>query len=621
MRAKYMKWLIATPALLLAGGCALVAGLGDEYTTAADAGEADGATDATADANPDSPPPADGYTITITGPNSSSDPVLLKHDRDFVATVRIARGDLFKEAVDIKLTPAAASGVTVGSGEAFTIGPGKDTHSVTFKVSAKAPLGAGAAVIHVDGSSTPNKKAFVRDIGLDVAGHPGEVDTSYRGKGAALFAHPTESWVVRSGITFGNDSIYVVGARVIRTANSTQPLSMCIDKAGAILTGSGCRFDNAQSPTGNGASELNVAAPLLDGYAITGASTILADGGAAQILVGHSAAIGSSYGKLAGQPGGARGTGLTVEPDGGAYVVAGLHSGSVFLTKLLTPSNLPGVPVADPTFGNNGSIEHSLAVLAVASAGRDAKGQLYVLTSTAALQARVVRFDAQGALSNTYLTNITNMSQGMDLAVLPDGSAIVLGYNTGQNAYLVAKLDASGAAAFTTPNNIGSALPTIAGAHGIAVDRVGRILVGVDVKVATAPVRMGLVRLLPDGTLDASFGDATTPGLAVLPFPAEDPFASCTDVSQCMPSAACTNGKCTTNCDNATNLCSAGSTCNAKVCNALPGHARSVALLSDERIMLIGYASAATASDAEIPTTNNPTTPFAGTIVLGRFWP
>ncbi|MDB4993426.1 MAG: hypothetical protein JWM74_858, partial [Myxococcaceae bacterium] len=104
MHVKCMGWVFGVSSALAAfGGCALVAGLGDEYTTATDF---DGST---SDGGPaegsaaDAPAP-DGFALDVTPINAASNAFDLPHARTVQANVKLTRGADFRQAVDVTVT-------------------------------------------------------------------------------------------------------------------------------------------------------------------------------------------------------------------------------------------------------------------------------------------------------------------------------------------------------------------------------------------------------------------------------------------------------------------------------------------------------------------------------------
>jgi uncharacterized delta-60 repeat protein len=127
---------------------------------------------------------------------------------------------------------------------------------------------------------------------------------------------------------------------------------------------------------------------------------------------------------------------------------------------------------------------------------------------------RVVLVDAGGDLADA----------ANDVALQPDGKIVVVGSaavgdaNANQEDFAVVRLHANGSLD-TSFSGDGEALISFDGglpdgAHTVAVDRLGRIVVAG--QAGGFDLGAGVVRLLPDGTLDATFGSGGKTELSIL---------------------------------------------------------------------------------------------------------
>ncbi len=114
-------------------------------------------------------------------------------------------------------------------------------------------------------------------------------------------------------------------------------------------------------------------------------------------------------------------------------------------------------------------------------------------------------------------------SFGRGLAIRGDGSILVGGYagNTETADFAVAAVRSDGTLDpdFGIGGRVMIDLGAEDGAFALAVDSAGRIALG-GVRIANGNVDMAAVRLMPDGALDAAFGDA---GQVIVPFDLDGP--------------------------------------------------------------------------------------------------
>ncbi|MDB4994101.1 MAG: hypothetical protein JWM74_1533, partial [Myxococcaceae bacterium] len=139
---------------------------------------------------------------------------------------------------------------------------------------------------------------------------------------------------------------------------------------------------------------------------------------------------------------------------------------------------------------------------------------------------------------------------------------------------------------------------TVSGGNALLVDGAGRIYVSA---MAGSPVaRLRVLRLLPDGTPDITFGVGEN-GIAPVDAPCQS--AACTKA--CASELSCTPGM------------TCGSQCNPDTAM----EARSLALQPDGRIVLFGYAASYIVGDELACSGSCSASPPQGdAVVLARFW-
>jgi uncharacterized delta-60 repeat protein len=205
-------------------------------------------------------------------------------------------------------------------------------------------------------------------------------------------------------------------------------------------------------------------------------------------------------------------------PDGSTMVAIGSTDGlSLVLTRISPDSNL------DSSFGDNGIVNISSVGTALAMAvlpGRD----ILVLTSVGRGPSTyaVAKFSASGVLQDCSFCNTQGMpsvlvgSHGRDqaraVAVQEDGKLVVSGWSTfdpaGRRSFGTVRLLPSGRLDRTFGGGTGKVATQISdttNANAMAIDQYGRIIVAGD-NFTDFDSWCAVVRYLPSGALDASFG-------------------------------------------------------------------------------------------------------------------
>ncbi len=227
-----------------------------------------------------------------------------------------------------------------------------------------------------------------------------------------------------------------------------------------------------------------------------------------------------SEGRVNGGPGNAYASGVLLDAVGRIVVVGSTRDTPTGVARFALARFLPdGTP--DATFGSGGSVSTTLpGENSEATAARfDASGRIVVVGQTGsvtllATSYAVARYTPDGALDTTFgqaglFTTSFPPSTGGAKDVAIDGSGrIVVAGTGGVFAALVRLLgDGSLDASFGGTGKVSLALtlPTSAGA--VALDGTGRIVVAGQVIVPGSPTpEMAVFRLLDSGALDNSFG-------------------------------------------------------------------------------------------------------------------
>ena len=209
---------------------------------------------------------------------------------------------------------------------------------------------------------------------------------------------------------------------------------------------------------------------------------------------------------------------LAVQPDGRILWSTGVTSNTFRFLVRLTPSGANDPTFARPLTATGPGIPGIVDAIVVQPDGRIVVGGAFQPAANQQAVARVVRYDASGALDAAF-TAPTLTPPGManflsriySLALQPDGR--ILAGGTFQNVngtlrYGVARLAATGGLdASFAPSN-----PLTGTVFAVTLQPNGRVLLGGAFTNATATGNLNnLTRLLADGQTDTSFGYSTVP--------------------------------------------------------------------------------------------------------------
>lgn len=182
---------------------------------------------------------------------------------------------------------------------------------------------------------------------------------------------------------------------------------------------------------------------------------------------------------------------------------------SIALTKLLSNGQL------DPTFGNGGRITDNIGFNCNVHDMEILSDEKVLITGThknsgGAEEIFMARFLSNGSRDLTFGTNgfvITKIgfqSAAYGSCIQPDGKIVITGYvetdNSVVNKLAILRFDTFGRIDSTFGNN-GLALPGISDTHGVAVD------ISQNGTIIVSSATFKIIRLLPSGQLDLSFGD------------------------------------------------------------------------------------------------------------------
>jgi uncharacterized delta-60 repeat protein len=217
---------------------------------------------------------------------------------------------------------------------------------------------------------------------------------------------------------------------------------------------------------------------------------------------------------------------VAVAPDGDIVVGAALQGPGVgdrnfVLTKFLWPDGR-----VDPNFGTNGLVttdlgsDDVLRSLAVQADGKIVAAGNRLVAGSGAQNFAIVRYLPSGALDPTFGSGgvVTTAFEGIGRSVVvqPDDGKIVVGGSIPGGAMEVARFNPDGAldASF---GNAGLALVSFCsstdcqGGGAVALDTAHRIVIAgfaLDAAGTFTSEGFAVARLLPDGSLDATFGTA-----------------------------------------------------------------------------------------------------------------
>ncbi|WP_437328183.1 hypothetical protein [Sorangium sp. So ce381] len=415
-------------------------------------------------------------------------------------TIAVTRSDDFAGDVELSLSGlpsgVSASPVVVPGGEA--------TGALTLSAEPLATLG-GAAPSLV--ASAPGQEDQVVPLSLLVADPPGTLDQSFDGDGIATSGTPHEARAIvvqedgkilvagNDGETWGLmrflpggvlDPEFGTAGLVVGQEGTVKSLALQPD--GRILA-VGTRKDQLTVVRFNASGGIDQAfgasgVARLDPASISGSE-------------GFDAAVESDGGIIAAGVG---------KPGNRGIVVRFSSMGDV-----------------DRDFGGSGLVSFENRPLHSVALGEDGQIVAGGTERDAGPTFLAVRLDRDGALDPDFgMGGIAYLSQtpynDNDLALGSDGKPILIGYALdGVNHYAFARFNADGSADTTfggtgMVNASGTEKPYVRG-YGVALQADGKILGAVAGGTGASGITASILRLLPDGTMDAGFG---TSGAVVL---------------------------------------------------------------------------------------------------------
>jgi hypothetical protein len=337
-------------------------------------------------------------------------------------------------------------------------------------------------------------------------------------------------------------------------------------------------------------SEDNSVAAIDGGFALAGDYSDSVDGGAPNIFVGN----GNGMRVSPNFPGVTNRARVVVPAGGGSFYVVGESDFHPMVAKFNGALNFD-------TFGTNGVATFPAEqATQVRAAVADAQGNLIVLYQNAAGPRirRVMVATNPPTIDPGFLPAPANGVSVRGLAVTSQGDVLVAG-TSAANKLFVAKFNGSDGGPMTMTSTTDVKVgPGLNGGNGLLVDSTGRIYVSAATTTATA--RLRVLRLLPDGTPDVTFG-AGQDGIAAVDAPCQT--AAC--LTACASELTCTPGM------------TCGGQCNPDI--AMEG--RSLALQPDGHVVLFGYAASSLVGEELACSGSCSSSPPAGdAVVLARFW-
>ena len=212
---------------------------------------------------------------------------------------------------------------------------------------------------------------------------------------------------------------------------------------------------------------------------------------------------------------------LIIQPDGKIIAVGNSSRGS-----FIPPTSYAN-EVAVVRYNPNGSLDTSFDSDGIATTlifGADgigwdgelqADGKIVVVDN----KFSVIRFTANGSLDPTFgvggivQTNFgSGSSRAEDLKIQPDGKIVVAGYDNPPNQVFVAmaryNVDGSPDTTFDGDGKLTASISGFDRGYGLALQPDGKMLVvGTAQTSSSSPTFFGLMRLMPNGVFDTSFGN------------------------------------------------------------------------------------------------------------------
>jgi uncharacterized delta-60 repeat protein len=215
---------------------------------------------------------------------------------------------------------------------------------------------------------------------------------------------------------------------------------------------------------------------------------------------------------------------VLLQPDGKILTVGYRNFGGDF-SWAMARFNPDGTP--DATFGTGGEVITDLVVGydPASSAVLQPDGRI-VVVGDRNFQMAIIRYETDGSIDATFgsggiLLTPTSSIYAVGVALQADGKIVAVGNaGSGDNTYYFVTARANSDGTMDTSFGTGGVVVTDVGAlddyvFDVAVQPSGKILVSGQVETASFTSSFGLVRYMPDGTLDAGFG---TGGIATTPF-------------------------------------------------------------------------------------------------------
>jgi uncharacterized delta-60 repeat protein len=215
---------------------------------------------------------------------------------------------------------------------------------------------------------------------------------------------------------------------------------------------------------------------------------------------------------------------VLLQPDGKILTVGYRNFGGDF-SWAMARFNPDGTP--DATFGTGGEVITDLVAGydPASSAVLQPDGRIVVVGGRN-FQMAIIRYETDGSIDTTFgsggiLLTPTSLIYAVGVALQADGKIVAVGNaGNGDNTYYFVTVRANSDGTMDTSFGTGGVVVTDVGAlddyvFDVAVQPSGKILVSGQVETAFFTSSFGLVRYMPDGTLDAGFG---TGGIATTPF-------------------------------------------------------------------------------------------------------
>jgi uncharacterized delta-60 repeat protein len=446
----------------------------------------------------------------------ASERLFVRQGESAAIDVTVAREDDFDEAVTVELR-GLPDGVVA---EPVTIEPGEAAGSLTISADADSTQGAA----NVDVVGTAGAVVGMAGLRLLVAGEPGTLDRSFADSGKFTLRFG-DGDTFGGGLLMQDDGGVIVVGAVFGQAPSLQGFALRLDGGGAIDDSFG--LHGVASPEVKRAPLHDTVMSTRDGRLVVGGVVVQDDASRLSLFAyTPDGDVDPGFGNSGTapmdptMPGGTTGVVRIFELDDGALLSVASAADETGFSALHVARH-----DADGTLDENYRINTPSQEPATAILDRDGRlvvaGQ--IVLGTTPVPSFIARYLPDGSPDISFGTDgvvqVSNLSTSFQevagLVELEGGRLLAIGfaYTAAGTVLTIARYNASGVPdlTFGDGGTIVTSVEFETWARVALVDTEGRVIVA-GRSSADVPA---LVRILPDGSLDSSFGDS---GMATVDF-------------------------------------------------------------------------------------------------------